>query len=255
MQQHARIIAQHCSILLPCSIARARSGIMGSPCSGSASSASSKARRVRRAPGSASSPKARRVEPEESSDLFVVVEPAHEGSEEYCRDLSQVIGKQFRERRLSLTGGILRALKAAHESLRDWNRRSLKQHRVAAGVSCLALRGAGAHLDRLPRPGGAGGGRRPPRRLPGAAGAAPPGRRPAPGAARGVLARLQPPRAARRRPPYPPQQGPGGRPLRRGAHGGAPAATGRDAPPPLPQGQGDAHCAALLVAALPETAA
>ena len=79
---------------------------------------------------------------EESSDLFVVVEPAHEGSEEYCRDLSQVIGKQFRERRLSLTGGILRALKAAHESLRDWNRRSLKQHRVAAGVSCLALRGA-----------------------------------------------------------------------------------------------------------------
>src|SRR3972149_3252320 len=78
---------------------------------------------------------------EESSDLFVIVEPALEGREEYCRDLSQVIGKQFRERRLSLTGGILRALKGAHESLRDWNRRSLKQHRVAAGVSCLALRG------------------------------------------------------------------------------------------------------------------
>ena len=86
-------------------------------------------------------PESARVEPEESSDLFVIVEPALEGSEEYCRDLSQVIGKQFRERRLSLTGGILRALKGAHESLRDWNRRSLKQHRVAAGVSCLALRG------------------------------------------------------------------------------------------------------------------
>ena len=83
-------------------------------------------------------PETGRVEPEESSDLFVVVEPALEGSEEYCRDLSQVIGKQFRERRLSLTGGILRALKGAHESLRDWNRRSLKQHRVAAGVYCLA---------------------------------------------------------------------------------------------------------------------
>ena len=81
---------------------------------------------------------------EEAVDLFVVVEPALPGSEDYCRDLSDAIGRQFREHRLSLSGGILRALKAAHENLRDWNRRSLKQHRVAAGVSCLALRGGPA---------------------------------------------------------------------------------------------------------------
>ncbi len=80
----------------------------------------------------------------EAVDLFVVVEPATPGSEEYCRDLADAIGKQFRERRLSLSGGILRALKGAHENLRDWNRRSLKQHRVGAGVSCLALRGGAA---------------------------------------------------------------------------------------------------------------
>jgi hypothetical protein len=91
-------------------------------------------------------PESGRVEPQEAADLFVLVEPALPGSEDPCRDLSQAIGKQFRERRLSLTGGILRALKAAHESLRDWNRRSLKQHRVAAGVSCLALRGDEAYL-------------------------------------------------------------------------------------------------------------
>jgi len=89
-------------------------------------------------------PEGGRVEPQEAADLFVLVEPALPGSEDYCRDLSQAIRKQFRERRLSLTGGILRALKAAHENLRDWNRRSLKQHRVAAGVSCLALRGGAA---------------------------------------------------------------------------------------------------------------
>ncbi|TEU01676.1 MAG: hypothetical protein E3J29_00670 [Dehalococcoidia bacterium] len=89
-------------------------------------------------------PEGGRVEPQEATDLFVLVEPALPGSEDYCRDLSQAIGKQFGERRLSLTGGILRALKAAHENLRDWNRRSLKQHRVAAGVSCLALRGGAA---------------------------------------------------------------------------------------------------------------
>lgn len=89
-------------------------------------------------------PEPGRVEPQEAADLFVLVEPALPGSEEYCRDLSQAIGKQFRERRLSLTGGILRALKAAHENLRDWNRRSLRRDRVAAGVSCLALRGGAA---------------------------------------------------------------------------------------------------------------
>ena len=89
-------------------------------------------------------PEGGRVEPQEAVDLFVLVEPALPGSEDYCRDLSEAIGKQFRERRLSLTGGILHALKAAHDNLRDWNRRSLKQHRVAAGVSCLALRGAAA---------------------------------------------------------------------------------------------------------------
>jgi hypothetical protein len=89
-------------------------------------------------------PEGGHVEPQEATDLFVLVEPALPGSEDYCRDLSQAIGKQFRERRLSLTGGILRALKAAHENLRDWNHRSLKQHRVAAGVSCVALRGGAA---------------------------------------------------------------------------------------------------------------
>ncbi len=94
-------------------------------------------------------PEGGRAEPGEATDLFVVVEPALPGSEEYCRDLAQAIGEQFRERRLSLTGGIVHAVKAAHENLRDWNRRSLKQHRVAAGVSCLALRGGEAYLGQV----------------------------------------------------------------------------------------------------------
>jgi serine/threonine protein phosphatase PrpC len=86
---------------------------------------------------------------EGKADLFVVVEPALPGSEDYCRDLSQAIGEQFRGRKLSLTGGMLHALKGAHENLRDWNRRSLKQHRVAAGVSCLAVRGDEAYLAQV----------------------------------------------------------------------------------------------------------
>lgn len=94
-------------------------------------------------------PEAARADPEEAADLFVVVEPALPGSEDYCRDLSEAIGKQFRERRLSLTGGILHALQAANDDLRDWNRRSLKEHRVAAGVSCLAVRPGEAYLGQV----------------------------------------------------------------------------------------------------------
>jgi hypothetical protein len=39
---------------------------------------------------------------------------------------------------VSLTGGILRALQGAHAELQGWNKRSLREHTVAAGVSCVA---------------------------------------------------------------------------------------------------------------------
>jgi hypothetical protein len=77
---------------------------------------------------------------DEPSDLYLVVEPATEGSAEFCEELKEAIGDVFHNDRLSLTGGLLRALKTAHENLREWNRRSMKDHRVAAGVSCLAAR-------------------------------------------------------------------------------------------------------------------
>ena len=38
------------------------------------------------------------------------------------------------------------ALKAAHENLLDWNQRSLREHRIGAGVSVLAVRGREAYL-------------------------------------------------------------------------------------------------------------
>ena len=76
---------------------------------------------------------------EDPSDLYVIVEPATEGSEEFCQELKEAIGTVFHREKLSLTGGLLRALKSAHEDLREWNSRSMKDHRIAAGVSCLAV--------------------------------------------------------------------------------------------------------------------
>ena len=80
------------------------------------------------------------------ADLYVVVEPALPGSEEFCPSLVEVIGRLFRLQRSSLTGALLASLKAAHERLRDWNQKSLREHQVGAGASCLALRGAQAYL-------------------------------------------------------------------------------------------------------------
>ena len=86
---------------------------------------------------------------DEPADLYLVVEPAIPGSEEFCAELVAAIGKVFHRRRASLTGGLLRALKAAHDDLREWNRKSIKEHRVAAGVSCLALRRNEAYLAQV----------------------------------------------------------------------------------------------------------
>lgn len=82
-------------------------------------------------------------------DLYVLVEPALPGSEEFVGEMKDAIGDIFHDTRYSLTGGILRALRSAHENLRDWNRRSLKEHRVAAGISCLALRREEAYLAQV----------------------------------------------------------------------------------------------------------
>jgi serine/threonine protein phosphatase PrpC len=86
---------------------------------------------------------------EDPSDIYVIVEPALPGSEEFCEDLKNAIGDNFHKRKVSLTGGLLRAMEMAHENLREWNRKSIKDHRVAAGVSCLAIYQHDAYLAQV----------------------------------------------------------------------------------------------------------
>lgn len=79
-------------------------------------------------------------------ELHVIVEPAIAGREEYASQLVDVIARLYQRDPLSLTGALVRSLKAAHEHLREWNQKSLPEHRVGAGASCLALRGTDAYL-------------------------------------------------------------------------------------------------------------
>ena len=85
----------------------------------------------------------------DSSDLYLIVEPATAGSAEFCAELTDAISEVFHSTKASLTGGLLRALQGAHENLRDWNRRSMRDNRVAAGVSCVAVRGQEAYLAQV----------------------------------------------------------------------------------------------------------
>jgi len=86
---------------------------------------------------------------EEEDELYVLVDPATENSNEYAGQLVDAIGRMYRQDTLSITGAVLRALKAAHQQLLDWNERNLKEHRVGAGVSCLAVREHSAYLAQI----------------------------------------------------------------------------------------------------------
>jgi hypothetical protein len=91
----------------------------------------------------------RQLPEDDSRDLYVLAEPALPGSEEFCGQLVEVVGRLFQKESLSLTGALVRSLRAAHENLREWNRKSLREHQVAAGATCLLLRGHTAYLAQV----------------------------------------------------------------------------------------------------------
>ena len=86
---------------------------------------------------------------EEEDELYVLVEPSPPANIEYCAQLVDAIGRMYQQDTLSMTGAALRALKVANQQLRDWNERSLREHRVGAGVSCLVVRGRTAYLAQV----------------------------------------------------------------------------------------------------------
>ena len=76
--------------------------------------------------------------------LVVLTEPVDERSAEFCSEVAEAVAELFARESLSITGGLLRALRQTHANLAEWNRRSLREHRVAVGVTCVAIRDAEA---------------------------------------------------------------------------------------------------------------
>src|SRR5690242_15832796 len=71
--------------------------------------------------------------------LLVLADPVDERSAEFSAEVAEAVAELFTRETLSVTGGLLRALRQAHENLAEWNRRSLREHQVAVGLTCVAI--------------------------------------------------------------------------------------------------------------------
>ena len=77
----------------------------------------------------------------ERSDLFVLAEGTTPAGNEFAGHLVSQAERTWRTLDLSLTGALIHLFDEAQHALQNWNSRSISQHRVGLGLSCLALRG------------------------------------------------------------------------------------------------------------------
>jgi hypothetical protein len=81
-----------------------------------------------------------RTSGEDPVRLLVLAEPIDQRSTEFCEEVAGAVAELFARESLSITGGLLRAIQQAHVNLEEWNRRSLREHQIAVGITCLAIR-------------------------------------------------------------------------------------------------------------------
>ncbi len=81
--------------------------------------------------------------------LLVLTEPSDARSADFCKEVAEAVAALFARESLSITGGLLRALRQAHGNLSEWNRRSLREHRVSIGVTCVAIRDGEATIAQV----------------------------------------------------------------------------------------------------------
>ena len=62
---------------------------------------------------------------ESDVDLHILAEPQGDKGPDLASQALEAIGRLFLQDRLSLTGGLNRALRSTHATLLDWNKRSL----------------------------------------------------------------------------------------------------------------------------------
>jgi hypothetical protein len=74
-------------------------------------------------------------------ELFIVAEGTTPAGEAFAGHVVSAMGQALAGLDMSLTGILRRLFAEAERVVLDWNRKSIAQHRVALGISCLARRG------------------------------------------------------------------------------------------------------------------
>ncbi|MBI5949927.1 MAG: hypothetical protein HY875_17460 [Chloroflexi bacterium] len=83
---------------------------------------------------------------DDRAELFLVAEGTTPAGESFAGHVVSTLGQAFATMDMSLTGSLRRLFAEAERNLRDWNRKSIAQHRVSLGLSCFGRRGEQAVL-------------------------------------------------------------------------------------------------------------
>ncbi|MCH2657879.1 MAG: hypothetical protein MKZ81_02600 [Dehalococcoidia bacterium] len=71
--------------------------------------------------------------------LLILVEPVSDDSTSVCNEIAQAVATLFFREKLSVTGALLRSLRQADHNLKEWNKRSLREHHVSVGLTCIVI--------------------------------------------------------------------------------------------------------------------
>ena len=79
-------------------------------------------------------------------DLHIIAEPTGVKGDDLGMQALDAIGRVFLQDRRSLTGGLQQALRSTHQTLLDWNRRSVPREQVSVGVTAAMVSGNLAYV-------------------------------------------------------------------------------------------------------------
>src|SRR5690606_37895520 len=77
----------------------------------------------------------------ERAELFVVAEGTTPAGEAFAAHVVSGLGQLWTSLDISVTGSLRRCFAEAERNVRDWNLKSIAQHRVAVGLTCFARKG------------------------------------------------------------------------------------------------------------------
>jgi len=78
---------------------------------------------------------------DDRAELYIVAEGTTPAGEAFAGHVVSTVGQAFATLDMSLTGALRRLFTEAERNLRDWNRKSIAQHRVSIGLTCFGRRG------------------------------------------------------------------------------------------------------------------